>query len=358
MKRHLGWMLSGLLGVMVGLSACVAPAAMPAAQVPAADAVAIDTATAGADARADWPEQFVVGLFGGDDAEETLRNNEPLRIYLEEQLGIPVEMFTGTSYTAVIEAMRADRVDAMQVGPFSYTLAVQEAQAEAIAVGISTRAEPPVYDPTLPAFYYSMIFTKKGNGIETLNDLIGKDFTFVDPASTSGHLAPKTLLLKNGINPDEQMNTVFAGSHPSSAIAVWNDKAPAGATNEGNMFRLRDEGQVEFCSFADNQVGKPRTQEEIQTLFDSCEDGKLVALAYSDPIPNTPFAIRTEMPDSFKGAVKDALLAIKDNPALIEATKRWYVDPSAEMGLERLDQFYNPLRDIAKLLELDLKELE
>ena len=35
----------------------------------------------------------------------------------------------------------------------------------------------------------------------------------------------------------------------------------------------------------------------------------------------------------------------------------WYVDPSADLGLESLDQYYNSLRDIAKLLDLDLKEL-
>lgn len=77
----------------------------------------------------------------------------------------------------------------------------------------------------------------------------------------------------------------------------------------------------------------------------------------SEPIPNTPFAVRTELPESFKAAVRDALLGIKDNPELIAATKRWYLDPSAGSGLDSLDQFYNPLRDVARLLDLDLKEL-
>jgi hypothetical protein len=33
------------------------------------------------------------------------------------------------------------------------------------------------------------------------------------------------------------------------------------------------------------------------------------------------------------------------------------VDPAPALGLDHLDQFYNPLRDIARLLNLDLKEL-
>jgi len=73
--------------------------------------------------REGWPEPFVLGLFGGDDSAEALRDNEPLRAYLAEALDMEVLISTGTSYSAVIEAMRADRVDAMAVGPFAYVLA-------------------------------------------------------------------------------------------------------------------------------------------------------------------------------------------------------------------------------------------
>lgn len=55
--------------------------------------------------------------------------------------------------------------------------------------------------------------------------------------------------------------------------------------------------------------------------------------------------------------MQDALLSIKDNPELISQIESWYVDPSGELGLETLDQYYNALRDIAKLLDLDLNEL-
>lgn len=356
-RSKLSLRLLPLVLALIAIAACgnVTPAAAPESSAPGAAANAADAGTS--DDRAGWPETFRMGYFGGDDAEEVVERVEPFRQYMEERLGIPVEVFTGTSYTAVIEAMRADRVDAMSVGPFSYILAVQEAQAEALAVGVSSRADPPVYDPSLPAHYISVIFTKKGSGIETLDDLRGNDFTFVDPASTSGHLAPKTRLIQHGLNPDTEMNTVFAGSHPSSAIAVWNDKAPAGATNEGNLLRLDREGQVEWCAWPDGQISKVRSEEEIREAYEACPEGHLVILAMSDPIPSTPFAIRTELPESFKAEVKQALLDIKDNPELIAETGRWYVDPTEELGLESLDQYYNSLRDIARLLDLDLKEL-
>ena len=351
MKRQL-LIVSLLLALTTLFSACVvpvAPAAPAIAEAPAAQVAEGD--------RTDWPETFRVGFFASDDAEKTLKDNEPFRLYMEEQLGVPVELFTGTSYSAVIEAMRADRVEAMLVGPFAYVLAVQEAQAEALGVNVGLEADATTYDPDAPTHYYSTIFTKKGSGIVTLEDLKGKDFTFVDPASTSGHLAPKTLLIKNGINPDTDMKTVFAGSHPSAVLAVWNDQAPAGATFENNLYTLAEEGQIEFCGFADGKTAVKRTPEEIKAVYDACPDGSLVIIAYSDEIPSTPFAIRNNLPDSFKTAVKDALLAIKDSDELIVQMAGWYVDPSAALGLETLDQYYNSLRDIAKLLDLDLKEL-
>jgi phosphonate transport system substrate-binding protein len=354
MKRQLLFIFL-LLVITTLLTACVMPVA-PAA--PAAEAPAAEAAAPAADGdKTDWPETFRVGFFGGDDAEKTLKDNEPFRLYMEETLGIPVELFTGTSYSAVIEAMRADRVEGMLVGPFAYVLAVQEAQAEALGINVGLEADATSYNPDAPTHYYSVIFAKKGSGIATLEELKGKDFAFVDPASTSGHLAPKTLLIKNEINPDTDMKTVFAGSHPSAVLAVWNDQAPAGATFENNLYTLAEEGQIEFCGFEDGKTAVERTPEEIKAVYDACPDGNLVIIAYTDEIPSTPFAVRSTLPDSFKQAVKDALLAIKESDALVTSLQSWYVDPSAELGLESLDQYYNSLRDIAKLLNLDLKEL-
>ncbi len=368
MRRNAFSLVSLLLLLSLLTSACVAPAPADSTTSSTASAttdVMTDTTTmtdstsADTTSREGWPEVFRVGFFGGDDADETMESNEPFRLYMEERLGIPVELFTGTSYTAVIEAMRADRVDAMLVGPFSYVLAVQEAQAEAMAVYVGAGAEgdAATYDPNVPAHYLSTIFTKKGSGIASTDDLPGHSFNFVDPASTSGHLAPKTLLIKRGLDPDADMETVFAGSHPTSVLSVWNDKADAGATYENNLYRLAEEGQIDFCAFEDGKTAIVRTQEEIDARYESCPDGSIVIIAVSDPIPSTPFAVRTELPEDFKATVKDALLSIKDNPELIAQTESWYVDPSPELGLERLDQYYNSLRDIATLLDLDLQEL-
>lgn len=360
--RWKGALLALAAGATVAFGAACASDEETTTATPAAgggSAAVAATAAATEDPRADWPEKFVLGFFGGDDAEAVLERQQPFIDYLTAELGVEVEAFTGTSYGAVIEAMRADRVDAMIVGPFAYVLAVQEADAEALAIytPCSSSVEVCTYNADAKPFYQSVIITKKGNGIETIEDLRGQSYAFVDPASTSGHLAPKTLLIKNGIDPDTEMETVFAGSHPTAALSVYNGTTTGGGTNEGNLQRLAKEGQIQACLWADGLISQPRTEEEIHSTFEACPDGNIAILGVTDPIPSTPFAIRSELPQSFKDAIKDALMGMKDDAELVKTARYWYQDPSENLGLERLDQFFNSLRDIAKLLDLDLKEL-
>ncbi len=327
-----------------------APAASPTPAAASNTSAAVD--------RTGWPTTFTLGLFAGDDPNKVLNSYAPLGDYLSKQVGIEVKTVTGTSYSAVIEAMRANHADGMEVGPFAYILAVQEANAEAIAAVVSAPdTKNPVYDASAAPYYYSMIFTKQGSGIKTLADLKGKNFSFVDPASTSGHLMPTALLMKNGINPDTDMKTIYAGSHPSSVLAVWNGKVDAGATYDQNLQTLGQQGQVDLCWFPDNVGSKTRTADEIKKVADSCAAGKLVVIAISDAIPNTPFAVHTTLPKTLKDSMKTALLGVKDHPEVIKAIGEWYVDPSPALKLDKLDSFYDPLREVAKILNLDLKKL-
>ncbi|MBX3085965.1 MAG: phosphate/phosphite/phosphonate ABC transporter substrate-binding protein [Anaerolineae bacterium] len=310
--------------------------------------------------RAGWPSNFIVGIFAGEDPGKALSGFEPERAYLEEKLGIRTIMYTGGSYTAVITAMKAGRVDGFEVGPFSYLLAAQEANAEALAVqAAGTTKSGALVNPDIKPYYYSVIVTKKKSGIKTLADLKGKSFSFVDPASTSGNLMPRTLIIKEtGLDPDKDMKTIFAGSHPTSVTAIWSDKVDAGATYIGNLVTMANEGQVDLCWFSDGVIDEKRSADDLATLYDTCKDDQLVVIAMTDPIPNTPFAVNKNLPESFKKAVKDALLAIKDDPELVAKLGNWYVDPAAtDTSLKATDNFYDGLRDVAKTLGLELKSL-
>jgi phosphonate transport system substrate-binding protein len=308
--------------------------------------------------RPGWPSGLTLGLAGGIDAESALESNKPLAARLEKATGLPVKLYHATAYSSVVQAMRSKRVDGLQIGVFSYLLAVREANAEALAVYVNTFAEPAVFDPRLRPEYCSVIVVKKGNGIRSLADVKGRTFTFVEPASTSGHLVPKTELMKAGLVADRDFKTRFAGSHASSMLALWNGQSDASAVSEMSLRNAVASHQIDYCGFPDHDIGRVRSAEEVKAVFDACPDGSLAPLHYSYPIPGTPIAFRADLPADLKAIIKASLLSTRDDPDFITHAKRWYVDPSQDLGLPVLDAYYSRLREMTKLLDLDLKGLQ
>jgi phosphonate transport system substrate-binding protein len=251
------------------------------------------------------------------------------------------------------------------VGPFSFVIAEREANAEAIAVGanesgLAGLSVTEINVEEVRPFYYSVFVTVKGSGIQTLDDLAGVDFAFVDPASTSGRNAPVLRLIQeiDGLETpsdvDEWLNPVFAGSHPSAMLALINGDVQAGVTYEGNLINQRTEGLAEICGFEGDVAGITLTPVMLEETYSDCPDGSLIVIAQSNPIPNTPFAIRADLPESFKDAVQDALLDIVNNQEVVDSLNgRFYVNPAdnpvlaEELGIETLYDFYDPVRDIA-----------
>jgi phosphonate transport system substrate-binding protein len=314
---------------------------------------------------AGWPDTFIYGVFDSGDVGKALTTAEPLRAHLEQKLqeikpNIRVVVYTGTSYSAVIAAMKAGRIDGFEVGPFAYVLAAQEANAEPLGIHVPDASNAKTFDPNAKTYYLSTIITKKGNGanIKTLADLKGKSFAFVDPASTSGHLMPASLIKAAGIDPETDMKAIYAGSHPTSVLSVNSGKVDAGATYISNLFTQMKDGKIDLCYFADGDIFKQRTAEEFAALYNSCKDGQIVPIAFSAPIPGTPFAVNHALPDSFRKTLKDLLTTgLQTDADWIAKNGYWYVDPSAELGLKDLDSYYNSLRDVAKILGLDVKKL-
>ncbi len=260
----------------------------------------------------------------------------------------------------MIEAMRAGRADAFEVGPFSYVLAAQVANAEAIAVGnYSTKI-----DKTVLPGYYSVILTKKGSGIKTIADLKGKTLSYADPASTSGYLIPATEIM-NAMKFDSKdqldsffAQSIFAGSHPASVIAVNTDKVNAGATFDDNLHAQVKAG-IKICGVGEtadtNPFKKFQSAADIAKIYDACPTGQLAVFYQSSLIPQTPFAVSLKLPLSFRTAVKAALLDLANDQATVDALGRFYVDPTTiNKDLKTIDSLYDGLRTVAKKLNLDL----
>jgi len=261
-----------------------------------------------------------MGLIPADDAEDMLRSYEPIKEYLSKELGIPVEIQVTSDYTATIEAMRSKHIDMAWFGPFSYVIAANVAGAEAIVNGVK--------ESTGSATYTSMIIANADSGIETLDDLRGKNFAFVDPASTSGNLIPRKMLIENEIDPDNDFSTsYYAGTHGAVQYAIANGKVDAGASGDNVYKRMIFEGEI------DPEVN--------------------IVIYESEPIPGSPIVVRGGLPIELKRKIQDALVSMDQQT--IHQVDGWG-------GIARYqkvtDKDYDVIRETAKILGMDVTSAE
>lgn len=238
-----------------------------------------------------WPDPIVYGVLPTEDTEELMSSYAPFEEYMSSCLGNPFELFTGTDYTAMIEAMRTGNLHISKFGPFSYILASERAGAEAMVQPADDSGEPT---------YTSMIVTLESYGFETLADLEGEAFAFVDATSTSGYLFPRAMMLEElgleaGEIDDWLGDVVFSGGHDASAIAVLNGDVKAAAISSN----LWHKGVVENGDFDDHQ-----------------NIDELVILAETDDIPRTVEAIQGDLPDDLKSQAKTCFENALDESSL------------------------------------------
>jgi phosphonate transport system substrate-binding protein len=182
---------------------------------------------------------------------------------VEKNSGMKVQGFVATDYNGVIEAMRAKHVDIAYLGPFSYVLATTVTPVEAFAIAETAKAGR--------TYYHSKIIALKSSGIKTLADLKGKNFAFVDPASTSGYAFPLAGLLKAGIEPKRDFKTVlFTGAHDANALAVANGKVDAATIADRILDAAIAKGHIKA--------------DQIQVVW------------RSPPIPESPMVWRKDLP--------------------------------------------------------------
>lgn len=261
-----------------------------------------------------------MGLIPADDAEEMLRDYEPIKEYLSEKLGIPVDIQVTSDYTAAIEAMRAGHIDMAWFGPFSYIIAHNIADAEAIVNGVKA--------DTGSATYKSFIIANVNSGIKTLSDLKGKTFAFVDPASTSGNLIPRKILIENGIDPDNDFSTsYYAGTHNAVQLSIANGKVDAGASGDNVWQRMVDNGEI------DPEVN--------------------VVIYESEPIPGSPIVVRGNLGEDIKLAIQKALVNMDEQT--IHKVDGW---GGISKYVAVKDSDYDVIRKTAELLGMDVSSAE
>jgi phosphonate transport system substrate-binding protein len=249
------------------------------------------------------------------DAQVILKGGQEIGQLLQNVTGLHFKTSVATSYAAVIEAMGAGKVDIGWLATFSYVLAHDKYGVELLLV-VQRFGSP---------FYRGQIMVRTDSGIEDLAGLKGKRFAFVDPASTSGHLYPKTLLLSQGYDPEQFFKkSVFVGSHNAVVLSIYKGEVDGGAAYDGSRSAVAK-------TFPD--------------VFD-----KVKVIAYTKEIPNDTVSVRKELAEDLKIKIREGLKNISHSPKGSKILKKLY----GISGFTDLDGLFDPVREAGRLLNLNL----
>ncbi|MEO1017557.1 MAG: phosphonate ABC transporter substrate-binding protein [Pseudomonadota bacterium] len=307
-------------------------------QVISATVIAAVAASAGASIAAaqtaDWREEvpvFRIGLLGGENESDRLREHECQKVYLEERLGLPVELYPASDYAGVLQGLIAGQLEFAGLGSAGYAgIYLQD-----------ENAVEPLYttmqvDGSLG--YYSMMYVRSDSDIHALEDMEGKSLAFADPNSTSGYLVPSYELANNeGLNLDEYFSqTGFGGGHEQAVVAVLNGQYDGGVTwtsgvgdidqgySRGNLRSMVDKGMLKM--------------DEIRIIWQS------------NLITNGPRVIRKDVPQELKDLVMGAMMQLQVQD--VDCFNA--INDGEAMGYWPINhEFYNPIINMRRELESD-----
>ncbi|WP_157014172.1 phosphonate ABC transporter substrate-binding protein [Mesorhizobium xinjiangense] len=278
-------------------------------------------------AQAEDLKEFRIGILGGENEADRLRNFQCMVDTLPEVLGVEkVSLFPAADYDGVVQGLLGGTLDYAELGASAYAKVYLE--------------NPDAVEPILTTVqtdgstgYHSVMVARKDSGMSKLEDMKGKKLGFADPDSTSGFLVP-SVTLPGDVGADIKdffSETGFGGGHENLVLEVVKGTFDAGTTwasgvgdfsdgyTSGNLRKMVDKGILDM----DN----------------------LVELWKSPLIPNGPVVVRTSMDTDMKAKFKDFMMTLPESdPECFSAIQGGDYKSYTEVT----PAFYKPIIDARK----------
>jgi phosphonate transport system substrate-binding protein len=279
-----------------------------------------------ATAHAEDMKVFRVGILGGENEADRLKNYQCLADQVGKLLNVQVKLFPAADYDGVIQGLLGGTLDMAELGAAGYAK---------IYLADDTAVDPILTTEQVDGStgYVSVMIARKDSGMTKLADSKGKTLAYADPDSTSGYLIPATALPKDLGMPVDKFysKTDFAGGHEQVVIAVLDKKFDVGVTwasgvgdfkdgySSGNLRKMVDKGALD-----------PKD---------------IVQLWQSPLIPNGPIVVHKSVaPD-----VKSKLLDYFTNLPTTDAKCFSAVEGGEYKGYVKVaPEFYQPIIDARK----------
>jgi phosphonate transport system substrate-binding protein len=204
---------------------------------------------------------------------EIVRRFTPLAEYLSRELKRPVTLEIASSYATHIHNIGSDNLDIALLGPASYVLMTAE---------FGMRPLLAVFESNGTKTFRGVIIAKKDSSITLLSQLKGKKFAFGDKASTMGHLVPRYMLLKKGVDVSDLAGHAFLSSQENVCLGVLTGDFDAAAVKE--------------------------------EVFREYEHKGLKAIAFSPEINDHIFVASAKLPQETVRSLRKALIGLNSRP--------------------------------------------
>ena len=232
-------------------------------------------------------DTLTIGFIPVEKADELTPKAQALETFLENELGVDVEIVVPTNYETIIEGMRFGHIDAafMDTGPAWITH--QRTGAEAVMAELV--AGKVNYQATVWA-------STDNDSINSLEDTVGKKVAFTSITGSSGFVRPMGTLVTGG-HVDIEGDDIVALEY---ALAN-NFESYTFAGGYKAALQLLLDGKVDVAFGSDIA---PQKYLELE------DQAKLRPVTTIGPVPSHVFMVSPDMSDSTKNTLVDALVEL------------------------------------------------
>jgi len=235
-------------------------------------------------------DTITIGFIPTEKADELTPKAEDLKAYLQERLGITVEIVVPTNYEIIIEGLRFGHIDAafMDTGPG--WISHQRSGAEVVAAEVVAGK----------VNYQATVWTKADNdSINSLADTVGKRVAFTSITGSSGFIRPMGTLVANG---DVQIQGNDLIALEAALSTTFEEYTFTGGYKASLELLLNDNVDVAF--------GSDIAPQKYLTIE---QQNQLRIVERIGPVPSHVFVVSSEMSDSTKKLLVDAMLDLNED---------------------------------------------
>ena len=276
-------------------------------------------------------ETLTIGFIPVEKADELTPKAQALEVFLENELGVDVEIVVPSGYEAIIEGMRFGHIDAafMDTGPAWIThhrTGAEAVLAELVAGKVN---------------YQATVWTLAENdSIQSIEDTIGKRVAFTSITGSSGFVRPMGTLVTEGHVTIEGDDIVAL---QSALTNNFESHTFAGGYKAALELLLLEQVDVAFGSDI-----APKKYLEIE------DQAKLRPVTTIGPVPSHVFMVNSDMSEPTRDALVSSLIKLNydENNSILKDLygAEALVPTTTSMHIGEFGDYINALTGIDQLI--------